>query len=138
MATKTIKAWVNGAVQNIEVEDMVSPETMPSVEERLEALEDKSVITDGNFLVGDGTTEPEEMTPEEALSHINGASVVTLTSAEYEALGNNANANFLYGVTDGDEIEIPAVNTDDEGAFLRVIDNAPQWAIVGNAEETSF
>lgn len=39
MATKIIKAWINGAIQNIEVEDMVSPEQGPSIEDRLLAIE---------------------------------------------------------------------------------------------------
>lgn len=39
MATKIIKAWVNGAVQNIEIEDVSSPELAPSIDERIETLE---------------------------------------------------------------------------------------------------
>ena len=39
MATKIIKAWINGSVQNIEVEDMVSHEQSPSIEDRLLAIE---------------------------------------------------------------------------------------------------
>lgn len=116
MATKTIKAWVNGVVQNIEVEDITSPEIGPSVEERLEALEDKPIITDGNFLVGDGTAEPEEMTPEEALSHIRGASVTTMTTAEYEEIGSdNVNANTLYLLTDTEDypVQITTWGVDD-------------------------
>lgn len=101
MATKTIKALVNGVVQNIEVEEMTSPEQPLSPEERLDTLEDKHevVFTDGNLIVGDGTTELKEMTPEETLEHINGTSVVTMTTNEYEALGET-NANTLYMLTD--------------------------------------
>lgn len=104
MATKIIKALVNGVVQNIEVEDMTSPEQPLSVEERVDILEDKHdvVITDGNFLVGNGTTELEEITPEEALEHINGATVATMTTSEYEAL-TETNANTLYMLTDADD-----------------------------------
>lgn len=104
MATKIIKALVDGVIQNIEVEDMTSPEQMLSPEERLDVLEDKHevVFTDGNLLVGNGSTELEEMTPEEVLEHINGASVVTLTTSEYEALGDNFNANTAYFLTDSD------------------------------------
>lgn len=39
MATKIIKAWINGTIQNIEVEDIVSPEQRPSIEDRLLAIE---------------------------------------------------------------------------------------------------
>ncbi len=46
MATKIIKAWIDGAVREIEVEDMVSPEMEPSIEERVSALENKAVSTD--------------------------------------------------------------------------------------------
>ena len=107
MATKIIKALVNGVVQNIEVEDMTSPEILPSVEERVDILEDKHevVISEGSMLVGDGTPELKEMTPSEVLSHINGASVVTLTAAEYEALEED-NANILYALTDDKNVDI--------------------------------
>lgn len=114
MATKTIKAWIDGAIQNIEVEDVISPAQPISVEERLDTLEDKHevVITDGNLLVGNGTTDLEEMTPEEVLSHINGASVMTMTTAEYEAL-EETNANTLYMLTDAEEEEEVLITTDD-------------------------
>ena len=39
MSTKIIRAWINGAIQDIEVEDMVSPEQSPSIEDRLTAIE---------------------------------------------------------------------------------------------------
>ena len=39
MATKIIKAWIDGAVQDIEVEDIISPEQEPSIEDRLYAIE---------------------------------------------------------------------------------------------------
>ena len=107
MATKIIKALIDGVVQEIEVEDIISPEQMLSPEERLDVLEDKHevVITDGNLLVGNGTTELEEMTPEEMLFHINGASVATMTTAEYTELeqAQETNANTLYMLTDAEE-----------------------------------
>ena len=104
MATKIIKAWVDGAIQEIEVEDIISPEQSPSVEDRLTELEDKPIITDGNLLVGNGTTDLEEMTPDEVLSHINGASVATMTTAEYEAMSDDeVNTNTLYVLTDSEE-----------------------------------
>lgn len=113
VATKIIKAWINGAVQEIEVEDIISPAQPLSVDERVETLEGKHkvVITDGNFLVGNGTTELEEMTPEEALSHINGANVSAVTQAEYTALeeAEATNANTLYMITDAEEETIPQI-----------------------------
>ncbi len=39
MATKIIKAWIDGSVQEIEVEDIISPEQGLSIEERLGILE---------------------------------------------------------------------------------------------------
>lgn len=39
MATKIITAWIDGAVQNIEVEDTISFEQEPSIEDRLTAIE---------------------------------------------------------------------------------------------------
>lgn len=104
MSAKIIKAWINGVIQEIEVEDIAVPEFPLSVEERLDTLEDKHevVFTDGNLLVGNGSTELEEMTPEEVLSHINGASVTTLTTEEYEAL-EETNANTMYVLTDTEE-----------------------------------
>lgn len=111
MATKIIKAWINGEIQEIEVEDIVSAEQPLSYEDRLGELEDKPIITDGNLLVGNGTEELEEMTPEEVLSHINGASVVTITTEEYEALTDDeSNANTLYLLTDSEDI---LITTDD-------------------------
>ena len=117
MATKLIKAWINGTIQNIEVEDITSPEQMLSPEERLDVLEDKheTVITDGNLLVGNGTTELEELTPEEVLSHINGASVMTMTTAEYEAMTDDeSNANTLYMLTDSDESPVQIITWEDD------------------------
>lgn len=139
MATKIIKAWISGAVQEIEVEDIISPELPLSVEERLDILEDKPIITDGNFIVGNGTEEMEEMSPDEVLSHINGASIVTLTTEEYDAIGDaDFNANVLYGITDGDEVEIPPTTSNDNGKFLRVVDGIAAWDTVPNAEEVRF
>lgn len=117
MATKIIKALVDGVIQNIEVEDITSPEQPLSYDERLDTLEDKHevVFTNGNLLVGDGTTELKEMTPEEALEHINGASVITLTTEEYEAL-EETNANTLYMLTDVEDespIQIITWESDD-------------------------
>lgn len=106
MATKIIKALIDGVIQDIEVEDITSPEPMPSVEERVDKLEDKHevVFTDGNLLVGNGTEELEEMTPDEVLSHINGASVATMTTAEYEAMSDDeVNANAIYVLTDSED-----------------------------------
>lgn len=113
MATKIIKAWINGAVQEIEVEDITSPTQPLSVDERVEKLEDKHevIITDGNLLVGNGTTELEELTPEEVLSHIGGANVSTVTTAEYTALeeAQATNANTLYMITDAEEEVVPQI-----------------------------
>ena len=120
MATKIIKAWIDGAIQEIEVEEMISPEQPLSYDERLDSLEesevttderldvleDKPVITDGNLLVGNGTTELEEMTPEEVLSHINGA---------YEAMTEDeTNANTLYMLTDDEDNYYTIVEIDEK------------------------
>lgn len=111
MSTKIIKAWINGAIQEIEIEDIISPEQGLSVEDRLIELEDKPIVTDGNLLVGNGTDELEEMTPEEVLSHINGASVMTMTTEEYEALDESeTNANTLYMLTDVEDVSVYVQN----------------------------
>ena len=34
-----IKAWIDGAIQEIEIEDITSPEFMPGIDKRLETLE---------------------------------------------------------------------------------------------------
>ena len=39
MATKKIIAWVDGAAQEIEIEDMTSPVLAPNIDNRLESLE---------------------------------------------------------------------------------------------------
>ena len=113
MATKVIKAWINGAIQEIEVEDIISPAQPLSVDERVETLEGKHkvVITDGNLLVGNGTEELEEITPTEVLSHIGGANVATVTQAEYEELETSeaTNANTLYMITDAEEEVVPQI-----------------------------
>ena len=109
MATKIIKAWIDGAIQEIEVEDIISPELPLSVEERVDKLEDKHevIFTDGNFLVGNGTEDLEEITPDEVLEHINGASVATMTSEEFEALSEDeVNANTLYMLTDSEDTSV--------------------------------
>ena len=71
MSTKTIKAWVNGAVQEIEVESIVSPTQELSYDERLDILEKSSipaVTTDdnGKFLrVVDGVWAADGMSSAE-------------------------------------------------------------------------
>lgn len=61
-------------------------------------------VAAGNFLVGNGFDKMIEKTPAEVLSLINGASVRSMTTAEYNALGaNEINANTLYMLTDGEE-----------------------------------
>lgn len=39
MATKIIRAWIDGSVQEIEVEDIISGVQEPSIEDRLAAIE---------------------------------------------------------------------------------------------------
>jgi hypothetical protein len=126
MATKIIKAWINGAIQEIEIEEMMSPEQGLSIEDRLVELEDKPIITDGNLLVGNGTDELEEMTPKEVLSHINGASVTTLTTEEYEALTpEEINANTLYMITDEEDVWNVEVLISEDGLTLSLVDTTP-------------
>lgn len=148
MATKIIKALVDGVIQNIEVEDMTSPEQMLSPEERLDVLEDKHevVISEGSMLVGDGTPELKEMAPEEVLEHINGASVMILTSEEFKNLGDNFNANVLYLEKDGTNVDVfiqndePVdveegalwVDLDAEGTSITVLDDGDGNVIVKN------
>ena len=62
-----------------------------------------TAIGSGNFLVTNGDESMVEMTPDEVLDYINGANVMTMTTAEYEALGENINANTLYALTDAEE-----------------------------------
>ena len=64
-------------------------------------------ITAGNFLVGNGAEDMIEMSPEDVLSYINGASVMTLSTAEYEELetASATNANTLYMLTDAEEVD---------------------------------
>lgn len=137
MATKKITAWIDGAVQEIEVEDIASPEQYPSYDDRLDELEDKPIITDGNFLIGNGTEEMEEITPVEVLEHINGVSVNPVTTAEFEALeeAGQLNANTLYPLTDDEltaedamellaEMNIIQPTTDENGALYVDENNA--------------
>lgn len=42
MATKIIKAWIDGAVQEIVIEDVTSPDLMPGIDKRLETLENNA------------------------------------------------------------------------------------------------
>lgn len=42
MATKIIKAWVDGAVKEIKIKDITSPNLMPGIDARLEALENSA------------------------------------------------------------------------------------------------
>lgn len=118
MATKIIKSFIDGVIQEIEVEDILSPAQNPSYEERLNSLEDEdivvggrlntledkhnTVISKGNFLVGDGTTELKEIEPSEVLTRINGANIALVTEEEFNALDNDSvNANTIYLVNDG-------------------------------------
>lgn len=112
MATKIIKAWIDGSIQNIEVEDIVSPAQPLSYEDRIDTLEGKHeiAISKGSMLVGDGTPELKEMTPEEVLEHIGGAGVSIMTTAEYEAMNkDDINTNVLYGLIDGDEYVVQII-----------------------------
>ena len=129
MATKIIKALVNGVVQNIEVEDLISPEILPSVEERVDILEDKHevVISEGSMLVGDGTPELKEMAPVEVLRHINGASITMLSDAEYNTM-EEKDANIFYLVNDGEEPEY-ALQSDFE-ALQTEVDGKSQVQVV--------
>lgn len=62
-------------------------------------------VTFNNFLVGNGNSTMIQKTPAEVLSMINGASVATVTAAEYTALeeAEATNANTLYMITDAEE-----------------------------------
>ncbi len=83
---------------------MLRPDWAETNEKSSAYIVNKPTADDGNFLVGDGKGNLKEMTPEEVLSHINGASVMTLTTAEYEALTpEEINANILYIITDAED-----------------------------------
>ena len=62
-------------------------------------------VTFNNFLVGNGNDTMIQKTPAEVLSMINGASVSTLTTAEYNELeaSDSINANTLYMLTDAED-----------------------------------
>lgn len=82
---------------------MLRPNWAETDEKSSAYIGNKPTAADGNFLVGNGKGNLKEMTPEEVLSHINGASVVTMTTAEYEAMDESeTNANALYILTDGE------------------------------------
>ena len=136
MATKTIKAWIDGAVQEIEVEDIAFDELEPSVEdrltsleeseistdERLDALEDKPIVAEGNFLVGDGTEDMKEVTPDEVLARINGVSVKEMTQAEFDALTDeDSDANTLYAISDAELEYYTRTETDEKFDSLELI-----------------
>ena len=76
-------------------------------------------VTSGNFLVGNGSDKMTEKTPAEVLSMINGASVATMTTAEYTALeeAEAINANTLYMLTDAEEEEEVLITVDDIDAI---------------------
>lgn len=86
---------------------MLRPNWAETDEKSSAYIGNKPTADDGNFLVGNGEGNLREMTPAEVLSHINGASVSTLTTAEYDALveAEETNANVLYVLTDTDEEE---------------------------------
>ena len=73
-------------------------------------------VTAGNFLVGNDDDTMVEKTPAEVLSMINGASVATMTTAEYNAL-ETTNANTLYMLTDAEEEEEVLITVDDIDAI---------------------
>lgn len=147
MATKIIKAWVNGAVQEIEVEDIIFDEQEPSVEdrlasleeseiytdERLDALEDKPIVADGNFLVGDGTEDMREVTPDEVLARINGVSVREMTQAEFDALTDeDSDANTLYAISDAELEYYTKIETDEKIDGLELITTGDIDTICGS------
>lgn len=66
-------------------------------------------VTSGNFLVGNDDENMVEKTPAEVLSMINGASVATMTTAEYNAL-ETRNTNTLYMLTDAEEDNIEGLD----------------------------
>lgn len=64
------------------------------------------------------------------------AEVVTLTTAEYEAL-ESTNVNTLYMLTDSED-SIPSASVNDEGKFLRIVNGSPAWVTIASASETTF
>ena len=136
MATKIIKALVDGVIQNIEVEDMTSPEQMLSPEERLDVLEDKHevVISEGSMLVGDGTPELKEMAPEEVREHIKASNFLPLTTSEYEALEDDANT--LYMLTDSEDIYIQNEEPTNATEGTLWVDLDAESTVNGNSGQT--
>ena len=118
---------------------MLRPNWAETDERSSAYIGNKPTADNGNFLVGNGKGNLKEMTPEEVLSHINGASVMTLTTAEYEAL-EETNANTLYMLTDAEEesSSLPTVSNFDNGKFLRVVNGIWTASSIPNAEEATF
>lgn len=67
MSTKTITAWINGSVQSIQVPDIADVAHDPTLEERVETLESRTVIISSVSLPssawsGSGSTYTQEVT----------------------------------------------------------------------------
>ncbi len=78
MATKTIKAWVNGTVQNIEVEDIVSDPQPLSYEERLDVLEKATSISTITLLADSWTGVNSPYSQTVAINGVTSNSMVDL------------------------------------------------------------
>ena len=94
-------------------------------QEEYDAIETKS--EDTMYIVTDGEGGEVSITVDEEV--IEGSKNAVSSGAVYNA---------ITAVSADIDERIPKVTADDNGKFLRVVNGAPAWATVRNAEEVSF